>query len=139
MRILFPIVLAIIITSCDSTDQSFYFGDNLTLEVGSQIMVATKPGDDRKILDVSVVEISDSRCPADAICIWSGNVLVEFDVEGQVIILCLGECSQGEYGSEEMFEKDELTYKIVLLDVQPYPLASVEQGKKNVTFRIVKV
>ena len=60
--------------------------------------------------------IDDSRCPADATCIWQGQARLAFEHEGEPLILTYlspGEATVllGAYGLQ-------------VLDVQPYPLAS---------------
>ena len=66
---------------------------------------------------VTFVElIEDSRCPADAFCIWQGQARLAFEHEGEPFILTY-------------LSPDEATvllgaYGLQVLDVQPYTLAS---------------
>ncbi|MEX2144492.1 MAG: hypothetical protein WD740_07850 [Anaerolineales bacterium] len=67
--------------------------------------------------------LEDSRCPADALCVWQGNVsvLVEFSLgtETQQARLTLGEMLAGDVNSIQVSSTI-----VTLSDVQPYPLAS---------------
>lgn len=62
---------------------------------------------------VEVVE--DSRCPADAMCIWQGRAVVAFTLDGERF--------EVEYLGEAQVVK-EGGVQIAVRDVQPYPLAS---------------
>jgi hypothetical protein len=63
--------------------------------------------------------LSESRCPADAICVTSGFVEVMVSVNGVQHVLTLGDMDEGDTSTV-----DANGHTITLLDVQPYPLAS---------------
>ena len=95
------------------------------LRLGTLVL---KPGQSATSADGSVsvtfVElIQDSRCPADAMCIWQGNVRVLIEVrqgtEMQRYTLTLGALLEGDVSSISL-----PGYTITLKDVQPYPLTS---------------
>ena len=84
-----------------------------------------------KFLSVS----EDSRCPQGTICMWEGNgkVNIELTPTGQpsyVVELntAMSLTSEATY----------LTYKISLLDLQPYPLAesTIQQSEYIATVRV---
>jgi hypothetical protein len=90
--------------------------------------VVLKPGQSAgnasQSVEVTFVEIlEDSRCPADAMCVWQGNVKVLIEVgygtEVQQYTLTLGEMLEGDVNSITVGE-----YTITLVQVDPYPLAS---------------
>jgi hypothetical protein len=67
--------------------------------------------------------ITDSRCPADAICVTSGFVQVLLRIEqGELtrdVVLTLGDQAAGDTDTVEVGG-----FTVTLVDVQPYPLAS---------------
>jgi hypothetical protein len=77
-------------------------------------------------LAVKFVKVTeDSRCPSDVVCVWEGRVSILVDLMqvssgsgiGQFTLsLGGGQVSTGSFGN----------YSIRLLDVQPYPVSTVE-------------
>ena len=65
--------------------------------------------------------LEDGRCPVTAECITAGSVRVQLSVDGQPIILTLGDLMPGDQSSAKI--KDNLS--VELLAVNPYP-ASIE-------------
>ncbi len=67
--------------------------------------------------------VTDSRCPADAICVTSGFVQVRLRIDqGELVrdeVLTLGDMADGDTSSIEVGG-----FTVTLVDVQPYPLAS---------------
>jgi hypothetical protein len=87
---------------------------------------------------VTVLQVlEDSRCPADAMCIWQGNVkvLVEITVgtETQQATLTLGELLDGDVTSVTI-----AGHTVELTQVEPYPLASqpTDPADYEVTLKI---
>jgi len=97
-------------------------GQASTLEGGPALprSAEMKPGDRALFPDGQYIEFvgmaEDSRCPADAFCIWQGRAVVEFEVAGeQVLLTFIGGDTIGEAIAG---------YVVTIEDVQPYPLAS---------------
>ncbi|MEX2161283.1 MAG: hypothetical protein WD751_05135 [Anaerolineales bacterium] len=95
------------------------------MPTGTQVL---KPGQSISSADGSIaltfVEVlDDSRCPADAMCVWQGNVRVLLEVtqgtELQQYTLTLGELLQGDVDSISVSGST-----VALVQVDPYPLAS---------------
>jgi hypothetical protein len=67
--------------------------------------------------------VTDSRCPADAICVTSGFVQALFEIEQgtetRQVTLTLGDMTDADINSVEVAE-----WTVTLLEVNPYPLAS---------------
>lgn len=106
----------------------------LTLALLAAVLAACTPAGDNTLkpgqtltsggLSVTFIEVlEDSRCPADAMCIWQGNVKVRIEVaagtEVQQYVLTLGELLAGDTNAAEV-----PGHTVSLQDVQPYPLAS---------------
>ena len=92
------------------------YGDSVTL------------ADGRVLAFVDVVE--DSRCPADAMCIWQGRAIVAFNLDGERF--------EVEFLGPEDTVKSLEGIDLALKDVQPYPLASQpsDEADYEVTVRV---
>lgn len=75
---------------------------------------------------LTVDKIEDSRCPANAVCVWYGSAKVlltlKKDSEQRTAELCLGQCDQ------KMKDRDVTTvtlggraYEVTLTEVRPFP------------------
>lgn len=75
---------------------------------------------------LNVDSINDSRCPANALCVWLGNATVKFslktDSQTQTGELCLGQCGQ------QLKNRDVVTvqlggqsFDVTLSEVKPFP------------------
>ncbi|MBK5271481.1 MAG: hypothetical protein JJE22_10750 [Bacteroidia bacterium] len=72
-------------------------------------------------LKLCLDSVSDSRCPSNVICVWSGTAIasLSFTKNGQVYPVTLAIPPFGSYQ-----EKIKVAgYTITLLDVTPYPVA----------------
>ncbi len=83
--------------------------------------------------DLEFVElVQDSRCPADATCIWQGEAVLRFALEGL------------RFKTTFTGPDDEVTvvdgWAIQVLEVQPYPLASQphDPADTEVTVRVYR-
>ena len=98
-------------------------------------------------------DVSDSRCPAGAQCIWAGNVSVDLALEGVTtegksvkhVNLCLGAC-RGENNASPYQQVDSvdqdfagIKYRFILDSIKPD--ARMEQVKQDyaISLRIKKL
>ena len=91
-------------------------------------------GESFELPDGSVLEfvglVEDSRCPADAMCIWQGQAVLQFALDGQ------------RFKTTFTGPDDEVVvvagWAVQVLDVQPYPLASQphDPADTDVTVRV---
>ena len=86
-------------------------------------------------LSITLTEVNDSRCPADAICITGGEVSTSLKVafkqnsfQTKDLKLCLG-CPEDNDSTE--FKLEEQKYLLILKEVTPYPFASQPETLKN--------
>ncbi len=80
---------------------------------------------------LSFDEVADSRCPANAVCIRAGEVVVDLNINGQQKVkMCLGECQFVMPDRKKGFvTQDSLDvainsqkYLFILKQVNPYPV-----------------
>lgn len=93
------------------------------LEPGTLVLAPNQSASDGEVIVTFVEVVNDSRCPADATCMTSGFVQILLRVSDgsgtHDYTLTLGDMAEGDVNS--IIANG---YSIVLVDVQPYPLAS---------------
>lgn len=75
---------------------------------------------------LNVDSITDSRCPANALCVWFGNAQVKFTLnngsQSQSGELCLGQCGQ-QFKNRDTFtaQLGSESYEVILSEIKPFP------------------
>jgi len=105
LMILFVIAI-MVLTSM--TDESFA-EKRIKLHLGQTIHA-----DDLKF---TFNAVDDSRCPADVTCVWPGQVIATIQIQNQVLTKTVDFMPSDSY---TFFSP----YKIILLDVSPYPIST---------------
>ena len=115
MRALLLVACLFLMTGCDEAQTS------PTAPVDAEFTLA--PGEGRRIegesVSVTFVGVSgDSRCPADAICVWGGSATVKITVAS-------GFSSQGyELQTGDMRPVVHNGLTIALVELSPYPFSA---------------
>ena len=83
------------------------------------------------ILEFTVTEITDSRCPSDVVCVWQGEAIVKIEIDTpqkDVIILST---------YDNVIDTSGI-YSFELIDVTPYPISTqtINLEDYNVTLKI---
>lgn len=85
-------------------------------------------------LKVEIINIEDSRCPTDVVCVWQGEVLVEIELE------------ETQTFSTVLSTYDNLidtlgNYSVELIDVQPYPMSDqvIKTEDYDITLKIKRI
>ncbi len=73
--------------------------------------------------------LEDSRCPANANCVWAGEVKVQVSVDGQLLTLTLGASTDTGENTADLGNG----YLLTLLDVQPYPSLEADSGAPEIS------
>ena len=83
------------------------------------------------LLEFSITDIADSRCPSDVVCIWQGKADVKIEIESP------------QKGSIVLSTYDNIIdtfgiYSFELIDVSPYPISTeiIELVDYMVTLKI---
>ncbi len=112
--ILFLLLFALTLAACAPAASAPLAGE-LQIPLGQSRPL---PGTDRPVEFVEVLE--DSRCPADALCVWQGRVQVLLAVtlgtEQVPVILTLGESLEGDTAQAAFPD-----FTLTLTAVDPYP------------------
>ena len=105
-------------------------GQAFDIKVGQEVSISSHQ------LTLKFLSVSeDSRCPQGTICMWEGNgkVNIELTPTGQTSYVV-------ELNTARPLESEAtyLTYKISLLDLQPYPSAgsTIQQSEYIATVRV---
>jgi hypothetical protein len=69
--------------------------------------------------------LEDYRCPVNAECVWAGQAWVRVNVNGEVVLLALGDLFNGDHNAADL--GNGLSLK--LLDITPYP--GSKEAEKN--------
>jgi hypothetical protein len=105
-------------------------GEAFNIKVGQ---VATVSSQQLSLTFLSVSQ--DSRCPKGAHCIWEGNgkVIIQLTSQGQKAVTI-----ELNTATSLPSEATYLSYKISLLDLQPYPLegSAIQQFEYRATVSI---
>lgn len=98
-----------------SQTQTPISGVPFNVEVGSHVLIQNG-------VEINVLDIEDSRCPADVLCVWQGeakisiNVIKDSQDLGNFVLSTLEEKSTQRFDS----------FTIKLVEVQPYPYSNKE-------------
>lgn len=73
-------------------------------------------------LQIQILDIEDSRCPADVVCVWEGEVRVTVNVsqggtDKEFVLTTNGK-------EKQVLSSDSSTYLMELKEVRPYPVSS---------------
>jgi hypothetical protein len=103
-------ILSFFLTGCQSTISQ---GEEISLRIGQSVSIE---GEDLHITFAGVS--GDSRCPADAICIWAGEVTCRVEIEQDERTSFLNFVYPGSTDTYSQLLYKEHTYNF---KVQPYP------------------
>ncbi|TCC89469.1 hypothetical protein EZ428_17410 [Pedobacter frigiditerrae] len=94
----------------------------------------------RNIATLTASDFADSRCPANAICVWEGvgTVKIKFkdEVKEQTIELCTGGCAVVSKSKAQDITLNNLNYTVELTELSPYPGTGTANSTKKATIVI---
>ncbi len=98
---------------------------------------------DEKNIQITTLDVQESRCPENANCIRAGEVIVTFDIEIEKQLfedqkLCIGcqEEQSFEIGQSSIFEYEGTDYTLELSSVLPYPHTDNVNKAKSIVFKM---
>ena len=120
--------IGLILLGCESnniTPNQSQPGDNISLHQNESILITEVP------LHVTVLTISDSRCPVDVECFWAGQASADFKIDGITFQLLVGQAKEFDIPGKHL--------KITLIDVIPYPTTTNGNEKKSAVLVIERL
>ncbi len=139
------ILPALVMMRCDD-DNTPALNRDFELREDQLITIQSEQQDD--YVEVTVLEILESRCSADASCIRHGEAEVKVSVSGleeiaKTLDLCIGDCFQRNQGFIEVdtveVELDHKPYAVILSDVTPYPSYATRNDPKAAVLKVIKL
>ena len=132
MTTTFVLLLSLLACSKDPLNGTAeaYFAIPFELRIGRTVIFSK----DSKELTISMISVTDSRCPINANCISAGNALVKLrlsDNSGSEVFteLCLGQCETLGSDTKQVILSN-INYLIILKKVEPYPVINGSNEKK---------
>ncbi len=95
-------------------------------------------------LMVEVLEILDSRCPEDVVCIWAGYAYTKLALslkdDETTVELCIGECGDGPFRVTDTvrFELANENLGVILKEINPYPSTKNYKEEKKVKLEFIE-
>jgi len=132
MKVLYTLLIlfAISLISCENES----FSESFSVGLESEFKIYGEYHSLDNVLNFSIIEINDSRCPSDVECVWEGKADVKIDVESPV------------RGSITLSTYNHLSdtigyYSFELKDISPYPVSTrtIKIEDYNVTLKIVEL
>lgn len=120
------IIILFILFSCDEEGRKISLDETFVLQYGE-----TKMLDGQDHFSVSFIDLlEDSRCPANAICVWQGQARVKIEINENFEILSK-ELTSGTLKDNQSQKINIGHYTIELLKVIPYPEKADYQSDKS--------
>ncbi len=123
------------------------FSLNEQLAVHEVQLVSLELEDVDKRIDLQVIEINESRCPSDVVCIRYGEAKVKVGVNGneeilKTVDLCIGDCPERTGGFIEadtvQVQLDGEDYAVILSGVTPYPTTTNQSIPKQALLQVIR-
>ncbi|MBC5993418.1 hypothetical protein [Pontibacter cellulosilyticus] len=147
-KLLFILAVVVLLLGCKqnvSLPNALYFGDELKLlpEVPVQVIAKRSSGAEGDPVVIKVASINDSRCPTGVSCMWAGKADVALSLgtkNGETVNLnlCLGQCANKTFNETDSstITLDGIKYKLVLLQINPYPTTENATQQKTVVVKV---
>ena len=139
-RILSILFILAFFISCNKDEPEWVpINSTFILELNEQVKVIEN---NNRALYVSVVEIEDSRCPSDLVCVRAGEASVKVIIEDTRnsqfnTLLCIGDCSPS-IKDIRSFVFYNIEYTIQLIEVNPYPTSINEDENMRIVLKLFK-
>jgi hypothetical protein len=125
-------LLALLLLTLAACDESL---TGPTVPIDSEFVLA--PGESSLVEDVSIRFVrvaTDSRCPADVVCVWAG------DAQVQIVVTSRRSTKEYDLHTSDMKPVVHEDYTIHLVKVEPYPFTSrtIAPEEYRVTLKVTK-
>jgi hypothetical protein len=136
----------VLMIQCDDDDPMVYTLDE-PFEVQDGQFVTLTWGEEDKYIDLQVIDIDDSRCPDDVVCVRFGEAEVIIGINGteeivNILELCIGDCPQRSQrpisADTAQVELDNVGYAVILNDVVPFPTTTNQSVTKKAVLKVIR-
>ncbi len=125
IKVLYIIILFILF-SCDEEGRKINLDETFVLQYGE-----TKMLDGQDHFSISFIDLlEDSRCPANAICVWEGQARVKIEIHENFEVITK-ELTNGTLKDNQAQKINIGHYTLELLKVIPYPEKADNQTDKS--------
>jgi len=94
-------------------------------------------------LTIQLLNISESRCPSNAVCIWARNANISLNItntkETKDVQLCIGDCSLFGLSNEIEIVFGSASYAIIFEALTPYPSDFSNELIQSATLKLVRL
>ncbi|UYZ62836.1 hypothetical protein [Hymenobacter weizhouensis] len=131
----FWVLLGLVQCTKDEDPAVVKLGQKIELKKDQSVQVVTA----KAPVQLTVTEITDSRCPSGVNCVAPGQADVSVELRDgagavQKATLCLGSCSN----DSAAVVLDAVPYWLRLTDVNPYPSANARFGPQTATLYLTQ-
>ena len=139
-------IIAVMAFQQCSNEQPELFTLNQEFEAQEAELITLELEQDQGRINLQVIDITESRCPSDVVCVRFGEAEVTVGVSGieeipKTIDLCIGDCPQRGGGviieDTVAIEIDDKDYAIILRDVVPYPTTTNRDKPKEAILEVI--
>lgn len=140
----YTFLLILLLYQCKPMDlgtepQMIKFGETFTLKKNVPVKIAGNG----KPLVLQLENVADSRCPANAICVWLGNAAISLSASNTAetvadIKMCIGDCRPEPVRTKHTMQVQvgNSMYNFTLKEVLPYPGTEKEGEEKTVRMMV---
>jgi len=145
LGLLTMIIAGIVFQQC-SDETPALFTLNQELQAREAELITLELEQDQGHINLQVLEIAESRCPSDVVCVRFGEAMVTVGVSGieeiiKTLDLCIGDCPQRNKGviiaDTAAVEIDGKNYAVILKDVVPYPMTTNQNVPKEAILEVI--
>lgn len=138
-------ILSLLFQKC-TEDSLALFTLNQEFQAREAELVTLELEQDQGQINLQVINIMESRCPSDVVCVRFGEAMVKVGVSGaeeilKTIDLCVGDCPQRGGGviiqDTVAVEIDNKDYAVILKDVVPYPTTTNQDQTQKAILEII--
>jgi hypothetical protein len=145
MKFILLLILGLSLQQC-SDESPALFTLNQEFQAREAELVTLKLEQDQGHINLQVLEIAESRCPSDVVCVRFGEAMVTVGVSGieeiiKTLDLCIGDCPQRNQGviiaDTVAVEIDGKDYAVILKDVIPFPSTTNQDKPKEAILEVI--
>ena len=120
-----------------SLDVSFQISENETVLIDDPFPESPQS------LIIQLLNITDSRCPSNVVCIWAGNANISLNInntkETKDVHLCFGDCALFGLSNEIEIVFGSASYLIIFEALIPYPSDFSSELIQSATLKVIRL